>query len=542
MVNRFRLVAWSALLFFAVLFLHTRHQDFPWYYHPDEPGKVEQVIGARPWNFHHPMLLLGSTKLVVSLRGVAEAQAVVEAGRTMSALFTAVAIVALSLLAHRWRGWPAAIGAGLSLLFHHQLYELSHYMKEDPALLMGVAVTFLGAYAYSTSPTLAAALLLGAGCGLAISGKYLGVMTLAIALPVLLRNRRNGCLTAALVAMGTIFLISNLPLLRDWETFSKSFARETKLVIEGQGQVTQSIPHSRYWSIFLANTTPVTWGLILLVVWRSWKRRRELSLAEWMMVAFPFVYALALSFSPKDNDRYFLPATAMFTFLAAGGAVELAQYSRVRSRRRLLEVSAAIALIAAQFPSWTDDRGGLLRYEEAFQKDDTSELVQWLRSNVPPNAVIAKDEKVRLPSKERHGVGPGADLLPNTILSEDYVADLGTLEELRAKGVTHIVTTPSTYQRFEREGFRPKEKAAADFERRKYFYSHLRRDFEPVKSWARGTVIYLHPGLEVYRIAATDRVEVEPDPRKEFVAEREKSPLASRQKPPWMDRLIKELR
>ena len=35
---------------------------FPFYYHPDEPGKVEQVLGMRPWNFHHPTLLLSTTK------------------------------------------------------------------------------------------------------------------------------------------------------------------------------------------------------------------------------------------------------------------------------------------------------------------------------------------------------------------------------------------------------------------------------------------------------------------------------------------------
>jgi hypothetical protein len=133
--NRIRLGLWSVALFIAAVVLHTRHNDFPWYYHPDEPGKVEQVLGMRGWNFHHPMLLLSTTKWSAQMRGAMQEQAVVELGRTMSAIFTAGAIVALSLLAYRWKGWVACGAAGLSLLFHHQLFELSHYMKEDPALL-----------------------------------------------------------------------------------------------------------------------------------------------------------------------------------------------------------------------------------------------------------------------------------------------------------------------------------------------------------------------------------------------------------------------
>lgn len=499
--QRFHRVVWSVALFVAVVLLHRQHNDFPWYYHPDEPGKVEQVLGMRPWNFHHPMLLLSTAKAAIGLSGVSAPQDAVEIGRTVSAVFTALATVALSLLALAWRGWVAGVVAGLSLLFHHQLYELSHYMKEDPALLLGMAVTFLAAWQFERSPTLANALALGAGCGLAISGKYLGAMSLAIAVPVLWRGRRHGGFTAAGLSLVLVFVVVNLPLLLDWKTFSASFAKETKLVIEGQGQVTQSVPHTRYWSIFLANTTPVTWILLLVLLWECAKRRRELSLVEWMMVAFPFVYAIALSFSPKDNDRYFLPATALFTMLAAGAVVNLAQFARQAAWRRRIEVGAGVLLVLAQFPNWTDDRGGLLRYQEAFQRDDTAELVEWLLANVPPTSRIAIDEKVRLPSPSRHGKGPGARVLPHSILSEDFVADLGTVDELRAKGVTHVVITPSTYQRFERAGIRPKANAAGDFERRKAFYSALRRDYEPLKTWARGTVLYLHPGLEVYRIA-----------------------------------------
>ena len=498
--ERWRLAAWVLVLFVATLFLHTRHNDFAWYYHPDEPGKVEQVLGMRKWNFHHPMLLLGTTQAAAVLTGARGEQEVAEIGRTVSASLNALAIVALSLIAFRWKGWIASIATGASLLLHHQLFELSHYFKEDPALLLGIAFTFLWAYLHERGPSLATALALGGSCGLAVSGKYLGAIALLIALPVLIRHRRDGTTTAATVGFIAVFLLVNFRIFSDWGTFTSSFARETKLVVEGQGQVTQSVPHTRYWSVFLANTTPVAWVLLLVLFRSCYLRRKELSLVEWMMVAFPFVYAVALSFSPKDNDRYFLPATGLFTMLAAIGASELAMLAGRRTSRLSVASVAALALILSQLPSWTDDRGGLVRYYSAFLRDDTAELVRWLRENVPANEAIAKDEKVRLPTRGRQGDGDGAQPLPNLILSDDHLPDLGTLDELRKRGVTHVIITASTYGKFAREGIRPKAKDAADFERRKAFYASLRRDFEPVKIWPRSTVLYLHPGLEVYRI------------------------------------------
>ncbi len=496
-MNAARLWLWSLALFVTTLFLHTRLNTFPFYYHPDEPGKVEQVLEMRAWNFHHPMLLLSATKLVSS--SARTEQTVVEIGRWVSAVFTAGAIVALSLLAYVWRGWVVAMIAGLTLMLHHQLFELSHYMKEDTALLFGVSVAFLGAYVFSKKHGTAAAMLLGTGCGLAISGKYLGIVTLVLAVPVLCnRDVKGRPWLAALSAMLLVLIAVNFPVLRDWHTFTSSFTRETRLVVEGQGQMTQNVPHTRYWNVFLANTTPVMWLLLLALLWSCARHRREWRALDWMTLAFPFVFAIALSFSPKDNDRYFLPATAIFTLLAAVGICEVARH--FGGRERMVEIIVGSILILAQLPSWTADRGGLIKYWQAFQRDDTAELAAWLRANTKPADIIAKDDKVRLPDTKRHGTGINAQPLPNQILSDDYVADIGTITELQNIGVTHIIITESTYKKFERAGLKPKKDEADNYDRRKRFYSDLRRDFEPIRLWPRGTVLYLHPGLEIYRI------------------------------------------
>ncbi len=490
------------VIFVLTLWLGTRHNDFPWYYHPDEPGKVEQVLGTRPLNFHHPMLLLNSTKVAVSLLGVEKnQQSVVETGRRVSSFFTAAAVVALSLLGYVWRGWRVALIAGLTLATHHQLYELSHYMKEDTALLFGLAVTFLAAHLHQRKPTLRTALFIGLGVGLAISGKALGIMALVVAVPVFIATRAQcgwRIVVAAAVFAVAIIVAINPQAVLSMDAVRESSSREMELATGGQG-MTQSVPHGKYWSIFLSNTTPVMWPLILAVIVITWKRRKEHNTAELATLGFPFALGIALSFFPKENDRYFLPATAFFTLLAALGAAELARILHRKASRGLVETGIGAVLVLGQFINWTDDRGGLIRYDQAFQTDDTTELLVWLNQHSQADDVIAKDNRVRLPDSRRRS--RKARPLPNKILSAEYAADLGTLDKLRADGVKIVIISESTFMRFERAGMRPKEGDGGDAERRRAFYAELRRSYEPAWSRQRSTVIYLHPGIEVYRIA-----------------------------------------
>jgi hypothetical protein len=499
--NLARLWLWSIFLFVLMLWLGTRHNDFPWYYHPDEPGKVEQLLGIRPLNFHHPMLLLNTTKAAMSVFDVArEPQSVVVAGRWVSAGFTAGAVVALSMLAFVWRGWVPAILAGAALVTHHQLYELSHYLKEDTALLFGLAVTFLAAHLHQRAPSLRTALLVGVGVGLAVSGKMLGFLALFIAVPVLVSTRATcgwRVVTAAAVCALAVFAATNFQALGNPAAVQASSAREIALATGGQG-MTQKVPHGKYWSIFLANTTPVIWLLLISTIVMTWRQRAKLNTAEWATILFPFLLGVALSFFPKENDRYFLPATAIFTLLAAISVGDSMAFFRDRRHRRLAFRVASGLLVFGQLPSWTDDRGGLARYERAFQVDDTADLLAWLRENTKPEDIIAKDDRVRLPEGRR--MARGNRPLPNTVLSAPYSADLGSLEKLQADGVKFLIVSESTYMRFERAGMRPKPGEEDSAEKRRAFYADLRRSYEPVWSRARSTVLYLHPGIEVYRI------------------------------------------
>jgi hypothetical protein len=457
------------VLFAGVCVVHTRHAQFPYHRHPDEPGKAEQVL-TRDWNFHHPMLLLRATRLAMDLGKTAPTeQRAVEIGRCVSAGFTAAAIVALSLLAFLWRGTVAMIVAGVCLALHHQLYELSHYMKEDAALLMGAACVALSVAACERKPHGWRAAAVGVGVALAISGKYIGAVMLLVALPVLWRpaTGRIERLSLFFAALLVTLLVVNLPLLTNIATFGQSLHREMDFVVRGQRGMTRQVPHAQYWNVFVDNTTPAMWLALGVFASVAWRERRALSRARCLVYAFPIFYAFLLSFSPKSNDRYFLPATAFLTTFAAMGVLDVKHLVRDGPGQRFIMFTCAVALVLLQCCGWGPRHPGLWQYDVAFRHDDAAELVRWIHKSLPPDAIIASDNRAGLPNARRIKEGRVDQPIPQKVLGQRYAADVGTINDLRAAGVTHVAVSESDYGRFFLESHRPQKEEHDSFFRRK---------------------------------------------------------------------------
>jgi len=487
----------AALLFAAALWLDTRQNGFPFFYHPDEPDKVDQLITGK-WNFHHPLLMLGSAEVARKALGVpAREQPLVVLGRWCSALFSAGGVLAFALLAWRARGWGGFVIVGLLLLSQHQVFELAHYFKEDTALFCAVALAFLALHFYHGRPGWSAAALAGAACGLCVSAKYLGAVMLIPAAVILVaaqRGKRAGGVQWVWFAAGFIAVAAavNWPVLGRLDVFTRSFGRETVLVAHGErGYTGGQVAIFEYMRMFVLNTTPMVWALVIAELLAVRKRG---GVFDWTIAIFPFAFMLMLSCSTKTNDRYFLPATAGFFYLAGLGALDLPGLLPPRWAARLPPaLLAALALLLNGFY--------LAPYVIAFAHDDRSEMLEWIRANVPATAVIAGEDRADLPSprrKERLAVQP---LLPQRVVETKYAADLGaTPSALAAQAIGYIVISESDYGIFFR-------KAAAahlspELQRKRAFYETLFRDFQPVWERPRGTGIYLHPGLRVYRLTA----------------------------------------
>jgi hypothetical protein len=227
-----------------------------------------------------------------------------------------------------------------------------------------------------------------------------------------------------------------------------------------------------------------------------------LKLVEVLLIAFPFAYVLALSFSPKTNDRYFLPASGLFTLFAAIGGLDAAELLRRWVPMRWSSALAASLLLVGQVVSTPPPASWktLAEYFEAFQHDDNRELFDWVKTQLPPQAVIVKDSRILLPDPENPKDAGRFDPLPQTIIAKRYAADLGNFDVLRQRGVTHIAISETDYGGFFRDSAQPKKDEVADFERRKAFYTALLRDGDPLFQRDRGTVLYLHPGIRLYAV------------------------------------------
>jgi hypothetical protein len=145
-------------------------------------------------------------------------------------------------------------------------------------------------------------------------------------------------------------------------------------------------------------------------------------------------------------------------------------------------------------------RPGWLAYARAFRVDDHADLIEWLKREVSPAAILLKDNRIALPNPQRKKHAGRLGVIPQKVIAKRYAADFATFDELKTKGITHLIVSESDYGKFFRERLRPKKGEEVEFTRRREFYSRLFAEAELLWERERGTVIYLHPGIRVYRL------------------------------------------
>ena len=501
----------AALFLVAGTMLFSRDSHFPSFYHPDEPSKARQVIDG-DYNFNHPMLLLQVTRVIAwASQAAMTPQPITEAGRFASALFSAAAIACLVLLACHLRGWTAGVFTGLFLMVNQHLYELSHYMKEDPAVTFGMAAAFLAFVRCQALPSAARFAIFGATCALAVSGKYIGVVVLPLAVIALATSPKGGRLILSgtfLASFLAMFSLVNFPLLTSLGVFATNVERETDYALHGHKGLTRSVPHGVYGKVFREATNPAIWiclGLYyaallqdhILAAIRAisrwfrksarWTERitpRSTSLAEWIIALFPIAYVLLLSFSPKTHHRYFLPDTALFCALAAIGlaSVHLPHYVR-------LGMAAVVAAVSVVY--WTPTAN-------AFRNDARAALVTYVRANIPKDATIVQDKRVNLPNRNDPRQSDSPYFLKQPLRGKLFAADEGTIGELRAAGIHYIAVSEGDYGRYYLDTHKPRAEEKADYDRRKAFYTQLFADGKLLWECKGGDNIYLQPAIKLY--------------------------------------------
>ena len=496
-----------ALVGILALGAYTQHNTFPFTYHPDEGGKVKQIV-TKKRNFHHPLLTLATTR--AALRALqmdkVSKEKIAVAGRTTMAVFSAIAVVCLTLLAWRWAGWPGAGIAGFLLLADPLVFELAHYFKEDPALLFGLAVCFLAMDVYWRTPTPGSAAFLGVGCALAMSGKYIGIVALLFVIPVLIGQRKapghRRALAFALGFLGPLLLI-NFPLLQQFSVFEAGLSREMAGATAGHRGLGRDVPHLYYIKRLWETCPPGIWPALVVVGIFAVTRLNRLSRTQWMTLLFPVFFIVLLSFSPKTAGRYLLPVQTFLVFLVGTGLGAILRHALRVWRTEMaadtpnpkIKARALAGLcIGITFTTGTLYSTGtefLVRWRE-FAADSRDELRHWIAENLPANAVIAQDDRINLEADP--------DWRARKVLSAEFVADLGDFATLRAQGVTHVAVTTQTYRRFFDESLKPTDAEKADFERRAAFYRELLDSGKPLRDYPGGKIIYLRPTMHLFAL------------------------------------------
>ena len=506
---------WPLLLaiFAVALAVFTRHNDYPCYYHPDEFGKCKQIVdGTRSFNFHHPLLLLNVAGPLKKLAGKgpdaskpAQLQKAVVAGRRASALFAAITVVALVAAGWLLGGPGGAVGAGAVTLLHPLLFEHAHIFKEDTALTMGFALTCMAAALFWKSPECGRrAALLGAAAALAVSGKYLGLAALIVALPVIVfapgerRSRRLGFFAAA---FAIVFIVANHQMFTHLGEWLASFNREFGMSVSGSRGVAARSPFAQYFYWFRQSVPTAAIVFLALNALSLLTTARRRSLADWLIFLFPFVFTAMLMVSPRVSDRYFLPAAVLFNFNAlVGVGVSAEWFTRAFGKFRCVGQCAFVAL--ALWLGWGGQFHLFAKTRAQFQTDDRRELETWMDANLPAGGKVVQDDTIHLPDPDDHKQEGIARPFKHTVTTREFAPDLGTLAELRAQGIRYVVTSPKKSLRYTGGGMVPGDDAKEEFERRKTFYTALPREAKLL--WLRGMteIDTLHPGIELYDLGA----------------------------------------
>lgn len=476
-------ITFAILAVITLLWIYTRANDFSIDYHPDEGGKVNQVISGRR-NYRHPQLMLEVATIVSTIKGerpilgtredpLPEDEArVVTTGRSVSAGFAAAAVVVLALTAYRAAGgWAMAITAACVGLCAPLIVN-AHYMKEDASLVFGVSLMVSALYhVWSTRDADSqkrawAAALFGGACAAAVSGKYVGITLAVPAMAVVLLaaptklpasiSRRN-LAKAALLGFVLVLMVVNWRIAKKPAAFAKSLTQQTREGISEHKGLTIKKPSAYFAEAVWEETVPAVRVLaaagLIQIAYMAWKRQPWLSL---LPIAAAY-YLVLMSFASMPNHRYILPVTVLIHAMAATSIV-LAMYA-LRRRRLAFHAIGAVAvigLLAIMIPP-------AKAIDREFANDSRDRVAQWLADNLPAGEVLWVDHGVQLPRPPS-----GRPIETKSLLEATVNPDVNTR-------VKYVLVCDLQYDRFFSRYIIPADapKAVEDFERRKTWYERL---------------------------------------------------------------------
>jgi hypothetical protein len=219
-------------------------------------------------------------------------------------------------------------------------------------------------------------------------------------------------------------------------------------------------------------------------------RQVRIHAVEWVLLAVCISLFVVFSFTPKTSPRYYLPCAVACSYFAVMGVFAFLQCI-LKASKFSMQCHALLSL-ALLIPLLARERAMLESRFEGFANDDRKALVQYIQNHLPASAVIAQDEAVNLPEPERRPEHKGLSPLIQMVRGKKQLADMGTVTELRAQGVTHVAICNRTFARFLASGDSPEKR----------FYEEVMKRGRELFVKPPGIITYLQPGLRFIDISA----------------------------------------
>ncbi len=513
---------------FAILFaglghyLYIQSNDFPYWYHPDEYKKGYYIMQEQQERtFAHPALLLETGNLVRQWMGVIDQhQEAVVCGRYASALLAAIGVFGFTLAGYRMQGLAGLVLCGLATSLCPPLLVHAHYFKEDTALMAGVGIATLGiALVASGSRTnlgkILSAAVLGIGCGMSVSGKYVGIIMLLPAIVSLVITRsgksRQFPLRAVVFAACAIFftLVINF----------RAFAFDGLFISLGHGvaeNIGYEVDHGLNGHYNIALNFPNTFALrmamsdVMIHIWivaglgLIWFLiRPRISRDGIAVLSILITWILALSFNAIPIPRYSLPISVLIYFISSLLlARAVADWITIRK-----SLGFAMILIAACAIGYFQFQRSV-NFNQQFADDSRVRVRAWIAANIPAGTVVPADSYAGLqepgdPIRHPEQADVSQVQITQTMFAADTTDDL---ESLANSGVQYVITAWPAYMRFldpEVHGWPRGTGNEKAFNRRKQFYLDLFAKGEIACQFKpdQATHSYVNPEITIYNIS-----------------------------------------
>ena len=423
-----------AALLAGALWFFTWNNAFPFTLHADEGKKVSYIMGNAP-DFHHPLLLIQTGRLIQAVTDWSGPEGAALAGRWGSALAGVLLLAGFYFWVRRTQGgltaWIATAGVGMTPL----VAVHAHYVKEDMMLTAAIMGVALALRRWRESDGRWILIALGVALGLAAASHYKSVLLLGLMVWVARERHEPMKLLSIFATAAVVFLAVNYTMVTHAVTFLSGAGTMFTNAVGGQEVDTYPVPEFFTFHLFHSLIPGMGWGIVIWAMvggGQIWRRGTQATFEDRFALIATVMFYLIVEFLPKkpppDFGRYMLPCAPFVIWLAWRGAQQT--WGKMNSVWWRNIVSLGILVAVAQ-PVWKS-----MRIVANMENDTRIQAPSWLRdfqetANVRGEAFQVMSENYATVTPE--GVTSVAD--------KDLIA-------ARENGLTHVLVSSFRYQRY----------------------------------------------------------------------------------------------